>query len=343
MTEQHSDQAEIAKINAMPRRKDQRNAINILKFKGDHEHNLNVMEKGHGTLVVARKPPMDRIVNAGHYQPCPSCKRWMLRSQLADHQNVCLLKETKPNVKVSKAKLQKQSRHLLIAKSVTKSADGEMTKTEKHLVTLLNDMYDDEIGNICRSDKLIRDVAKTYLCGVIREEEKYRDIREKARTLGRLLIELRKNPGYEKMNLEDFIHVRYYDYIIHTIQRYALDNNKNCTSRKIGYLIERARFVLWERASAAEDDIKLKQLDHFDRLHSKSYTMYVASKSLKQQNSAKLNKDIVMISSNDVSKFITKLKDIIKIGIQDVRNEPTTEKCNELQKATLVHLTSFNR
>ena len=53
MKDQHTDQAEIAKINAMKRRKDQRKALNLLKFTGDHEHNFRVLEKGHGTLITA--------------------------------------------------------------------------------------------------------------------------------------------------------------------------------------------------------------------------------------------------------------------------------------------------
>ena len=77
----------------------------------------------------------------------------------------------------------------------------------------------------------------------------FRNSKERMRHLGRLVLELRKKEGFEKQSLEFFIHPSYWDHIIRTIQRYALDEGKETLSKKTGFCMMRAVTELLVKAN----------------------------------------------------------------------------------------------
>ena len=90
--------------------------------------------------------------------------------------------------------------------------------------------------------------------------------------LGRLVSELRKKEGFESKNLEFFIHPAYWDYIVRTIQRYALDEGKNTLSMKTGFSMMRAVTELLVKANINSDDQAKEDLRSFKELYTLSYT-----------------------------------------------------------------------
>ena len=60
----------------------------LIKSKGDHVHNLGVLRKKQGYLIVARLS--DGITsNPEDYLPCAYCKSWLLKSSLKTHRKRC--------------------------------------------------------------------------------------------------------------------------------------------------------------------------------------------------------------------------------------------------------------
>ena len=92
------------------------------------------------------------------------------------------------------------------------------------------------------------------------------------RHLGRLVLELRKKEGFEKQNLEFFIHPAHWDYIIRTIQRYSLDEGKETLSRKTGFCMMRAVTELLVKANINGDTQAKEDLRSFKELYTLTYT-----------------------------------------------------------------------
>ena len=277
LKEMHGDEDAIRDLKTMPR-KEQARFLTELKNRGDHVNNLKVIEEQKGMLVVARKPNNPNAVKLEDFGPC-QCLKWLLKDQLFDHQTFCPANpernkmKNKTAKKSSRGSLKKQSEKRILARKVLGPLeDTEPTKLEEHLVEVLSTLANDEIGQICRDDALIRLVGKSYLSDKPNPVEMYKNSKERMRMLGRLVFELRKKEGFENQNLEFFIHPVYWEHIIRTITRYALDEGKDTLSRKTGFCMMRAVTELLVKANINSDNQAKEDLRSFKELYNLNYT-----------------------------------------------------------------------
>ena len=56
--------------------------------RGDHRHNMAVLKKKKGELIVARRPSTSFSVS--NYGPCPKCLLWMTKTNLGKHIDHCV-------------------------------------------------------------------------------------------------------------------------------------------------------------------------------------------------------------------------------------------------------------
>ena len=63
---------------------------NNLRMEGDHFHNVAVMEKKKGELLVCRRPADMESFHSSTCGPCNKCHKWFLNRDTRDrHQKVC--------------------------------------------------------------------------------------------------------------------------------------------------------------------------------------------------------------------------------------------------------------
>ena len=76
--------------NKKPLQKQLSKKQNLLRFSGDHEHNLNVIRNKKGELLIARRQPNNSSFDANEYGPCPMCLQWMkLEPSIVKHASNC--------------------------------------------------------------------------------------------------------------------------------------------------------------------------------------------------------------------------------------------------------------
>ena len=57
----------------------------LLRYKGNHKHNMKVLKEG-GELLFARRPQGE--FNHTVYGPCPKCKDWLLKTSISLNINI---------------------------------------------------------------------------------------------------------------------------------------------------------------------------------------------------------------------------------------------------------------
>ncbi len=62
----------------------------MMKYEGDHFHNLAVLKEKRGQLILAHRSSEKKKIWHAEYGPCPSCLAWVsLESNISKHQKVC--------------------------------------------------------------------------------------------------------------------------------------------------------------------------------------------------------------------------------------------------------------
>ncbi|KAJ8308542.1 hypothetical protein KUTeg_013416 [Tegillarca granosa] len=129
----HQSEKKVIEALLLPKGSSERKqAFLYLQNKGDYNHNISVLEKGHGILIPKYRSRDGEERNNMDYLPCEFCFGLYVKSDLAKHQKKCKKAVPKPK---GKAKPILNARLLLPTRFGSK---------ELH-VDILNKMKDDEI------------------------------------------------------------------------------------------------------------------------------------------------------------------------------------------------------
>lgn len=61
-----------------------------LRLKGNHFHNVRVLQTGQGQLLVLRRPKEGKAHSTQDYTPCPDCLGYVYQRDLWKHRQVCV-------------------------------------------------------------------------------------------------------------------------------------------------------------------------------------------------------------------------------------------------------------
>ena len=93
----HGNESEVMEMLALPLgSKVRRLKCKLLTNYGNFNHNKKVMERGHGSLIVSKRP--SRPVSLHQWYPCPHCLGYINRQELWRHAGSCLFKEPGQNL-----------------------------------------------------------------------------------------------------------------------------------------------------------------------------------------------------------------------------------------------------
>ncbi|CAH1798019.1 unnamed protein product, partial [Owenia fusiformis] len=116
-----------------------------VRAKGDHLHNLRILAKQEGLLLLRRRPKTETF-NVKDFGPCPECMEWMTVSALGKHIPRC--KSGAKHEKVS-MNAQKMKSDLLTKRIPYEPSNGLV----KHVYMF---MKRDEVSEIAQNDILIK-------------------------------------------------------------------------------------------------------------------------------------------------------------------------------------------
>ncbi|XP_054272746.1 uncharacterized protein LOC128993019 [Macrosteles quadrilineatus] len=198
----HSTEIEVAKLLAMPKKSlVRRNGFIDLGRIGDYHHNIEVLSKKSGELILVRRPNRGEDVSYSEFSPCPYCLGFLIKKHLWHHiRYSCNIKRqklfNKPLV-IERRRVQVESRVLLMS-SLIQDHNQPAIFNEK----ILKPMKDDKVTETCKNDPLILKLGNLQFekYGLTKHEL----IRQEMRQLGRLLLTLRKLSGGGDKTLKDW-------------------------------------------------------------------------------------------------------------------------------------------
>ncbi|XP_033100811.1 uncharacterized protein LOC117104222, partial [Anneissia japonica] len=165
----------------------------LLKNKGNHVHNSEVLKSGKGFLIPGKRTIYKTTPT--EYLPCCNCLAYYKRNEIWKHQKSC------PALAV-KGKVAKggriQGKCSLILATVGPAISSEFQEN------ILNKMNVDRILLLIRNDMLILNYGKR-LFSKFTEYHQFQYCSQKMRELGRLVLELREVHVNKNMYLNDAI------------------------------------------------------------------------------------------------------------------------------------------
>ena len=181
--------------------KEIRRKVSILRNKGDNWHNMAVMRKGEGEILLSRRTQSK--FNIKHYGPCPECFEWIqLESSVSKHKTTC-------PAFVSGSDFQSKGSFIIQAKVITGKIQPQASKILQKEV--LPTMRRDNITNTVLEDQIILMLGDIWLSKNIDNKRKRKHYASyHMRLAGRLLVLLREMTNLS-LPMSDFLAPKYFD------------------------------------------------------------------------------------------------------------------------------------
>ena len=318
----HSTDPEVRKLEDPETTKKEKDKITrLLKNKGNFKKNIEVLRAKEGTIIVVRRPHEE--ADASKFMPCNACYGFYSKCELYRHQ--CIDSNKQPE-----SHLLREGRMLLLsAIDETSPAMGE----------LLGTMIEDEVSDVAKSDPLIRKFMNHLL--EKHESRQRQHTRQKARDIARLLLHVRKNHrDFADIQLRDLLVPLNFDIIIKSVNELCQDIPS--LPLKLGQIIPKMILILQGESirkgnTALEDCCK-----RFRALMENEWSDRISIKSRTKLRDRKLNKEVVMPSTEDVKKFCESLEAESNKRHEEFKQNPGTEAGRKLSEAVLAEIIALN-
>ena len=156
----------------------------IFRNKGDHKHNMRVLEEKRGELIVSQRPTRDfRSMN---YGPCAKCRLWVFKLNLLKHHEKCVCVDTSKKEK----NFTRTTGNLAMDSDIL--ADRIPVKMSDEMKDqVLGKLNIDEIGQTAKRDALILMLGKHWWRRAKKKLNRRRTVAEKIRRCAKLLLTAR--------------------------------------------------------------------------------------------------------------------------------------------------------
>lgn len=266
---------------------------------GNHLHNVRVLRKREGHLIVKYRPSGESA-NADLYGPCPFCYGYYIRRELWRHK--CPLKPKE--VDNSRSKLAVTSMLLLPQSSI----QGPL------LQKVVCTMKTDQISRVAKSDETIIQLGEKLCNKHGHDSDKYNYVRQKMREMARLVMELRKTTQLPNSSLASFFHPKYYRILVtcsRIVSGFDESSNRYGTpslALKIGHSLQKCLKIVIGNCIERRDKCKEQEVEELQKLVDMNWTDDVSSNALKTLQEEKRNRRNILPIADDVKIFSEHLK-----------------------------------
>ena len=274
-----------------------------MRNTGNHLHNVDVLRKKKGTVIVCHRPSEEDSRNLEDYTPCSECFGYFKRTLLYKHD--CPVSFELPRKKGTK---QVNKGELLVPAS---GVEGQSTS----FTTFIQSFRRDAVSLVGRTDRLILKLAETEFAKHGHDQDLHSYIRAKVRETSRLLLELREITGKLSATLEEFISPDMMDTIAEATknicgyQSHTRSFSKASLALKIGINIKKC--ALMQKASAIEqsDSVKEEKAAQFVQLLEMTWNQKVSHHAHRSLHQHKRNTPCLFPISEDVVKLSVHLQE----------------------------------
>jgi hypothetical protein len=324
----HSSEIGVRRWLAQEDKKAKNYKLTVLVNKGNDLHNLKVLEKVFGELIVKRGPADAENANPDKYMPCDLCRVWFCGVQLYRHDCPEATTEKKPSRKKSK--------------EIVSGAQAGVTEA---MAVVLASLARDEVGEVVRSDFLLREYLRFQTQSELYKIAKNRDqLKGKLRYGARLLIQLRKE--IPNSTFLELLTKNNFEKILVAAKACAEGEDGRIHSQtpiRIGSflneLIERATKL----AIDTDDHAREFDLGQLQKLKKLDWTVRVVKQAKYLNVLRQANQIIKLPTTVHVVKFSIGLTKFLEQALIRYREDPTLPTFRRLQKVLLIKIITFNR
>ena len=312
---------------------------------GSFQHNVRVLKRGKGELIVARRTKVER--SNDDYLPCNQCYGFYYKFDIWRHR-CCNKASDDGSTEIRSKDVMDQSRSLLLG---ALQANSNRQSIDKHLdEQVLRYMRKDNILKVVRTDKLILQfgVAQLKRIGV----KGQRRIASRMRLLARLLQTLRKIVDLPNKPLSYFLNSLHFDALLEAVESLCglhLDSSGQRSFKTpslalmIGNSLTKCVSIKKGMAIRLGDEDGVKEAERFQSLYTTDYSDSLSCPALATLKTQNYSKPVELPSTGD----LVKLKEFTDRQISSLSDQliqsPNYNCWRPLSEAVLARLVVFNK
>ena len=343
----HSSNMEVARVLAIPNQEEKERELTRLRGEGAFDHNLRVIEKGEGTILVARRSTVPTVVE--DYLPCLHCKLFFIAKDICAHVKHC------PFNNDDDVSNDDENRHRMIKIQCQMLLDGaarsNLSKEDKEFQEkIMAHMNEDNIITFVKNDDIIQEYGKSQLRR--KGAGKRRDISRRLRALGRLLEEVRKTDS--TMTIHKLLAGGNFDMFVEAVtilckpsDTLTANGVKMFQVPSIGIHIGNTipKILALKIGNALRQDKRDVEQEAlaFKQLFLNEYTDKVTSIAHQTLRERKYNEVDLLPLSEDLKKLSSFLNERLKGAMDDLTRSPSKKLWKHLCHITYVSVTVYNK
>lgn len=339
---QHPENSLVAQVMTRTD-KARQNGLKCLKNLGSFKHNVRVLQKGKGELIVVRRSTGQHGPES--YLPCTQCFGFYYIYDLWRHK--CPHKNNDDSYETTSKDVMDSSRSLLEGAVGDDLANRLDKYLKKHV---LNHMRMDKYLALVKTDTLILRFGSAQLkrIGV----KGRRRIAVRMRMLARLLWHLRRAVDLPCKTLSDFLDNIYFDAFIEVVEALCGLHTDDTGHRylatpslslMIGNILPKCCQIKKGMAIRRGDDEQVKQVDRFMDLFKLEYANALSCPALTTLKTRHYNKLDELPSTEDLIKLKSYTDEQISSLTNLLKCESSYNSWRSLSEVVLVRLLVFNK
>ncbi|XP_017332097.1 uncharacterized protein LOC108270188 isoform X5 [Ictalurus punctatus] len=327
------DNIEIATAFKLRKKSKQRSHIlEVLRNRGNYQHNKLVLINGTGLIKLRRKPKDD--IDTQKFEYCMYCKGLYMRKELWKHARRCTSNPERDT--------QKTSRSVLGLAALSECP--HLKHISEDVKKMLCDLHQDEVAQTIRNDEYILKLAQDFFDKKGNSKERHAFVRQTVRCIGKFLLLLRNR--FAIRNLAEAIKPSSFSLVTEAVKEIAeFNEEKKCftipsLARRIGLALRKYCVLSAQKAFVIGDKILIQATSTFMELFNKAQSQFALGE---QRHLGVQSKSFLLPFVDDVRIFHCYLEKAAQCATKELRETPSAQSYADLCKVTLAQILMFNR
>ncbi|XP_041666279.1 uncharacterized protein LOC121524831 [Cheilinus undulatus] len=332
----HNDEIDVSKAFSFPKNsKERRLHLDLIRNKGNFEHNTEVLESQKGKLIPFKQPK--KKTEGQKFLHCVYCYGLFTKRVMWRHFQVCKFKPQDKTSKPGKTRIQ----------TLCAFAEPAPPGFSDAYWKFLNDMNQDEIAIAVKKDRYLLEYGYRLFKKNERVISQHQHIRQKLRELGRLILAAKKVAPAK--TIKELIKPEKYVHVVTAARCLAGFSDETgkykCPSlaRKVGHSLLALAMFKKSEGLKARDKETVQDAEEFAQLYQESWKFDIASQALIQLDQSKWNSPQLLPFTQDVQSLHAQLSEKQQQHLDALKEEVSPSNWKDLAKVTLAQVILFNR
>lgn len=326
------ESVEIAKAFKLKTSKERKHSLEVLRNKGNYQHNNQVLKKGVGLIKVVRRP---KKFDTHDFEYCMYCKGLYMRKELWKHLRRCAANPDQNTPKGTKANLLGLS---VIAKY------PHLQHISEEVRKMLCEMHQDEVAQTVQNDEYVLRLAQDFFDKKSKAKDRHAFVRQTVRYIGKFLIILKKK---SLRNLAEAVKPTSFPKVIEAIQEMAGFDEATKSfampslARRIGLILRKFCILTAEKAYAVHDRRLIQSTASFLKLFISGQAHFALGET--QFHTPVFSNPPLLPFVQDVKVLHCYLEKASQCALQELKEKSTAQGYADLSKVTLAQIMLYNR